>query len=128
MDEVVQTMKQNVTIAKAVIQGALPLIAAHQGEHPLAHTLKGAIMTHADAIPDRIRFDLAPILGKYLGVPANYVAEERAHKQHQFHAHDEHAHEEQSSCKSACHPCVYHHVLLAALGVVALWHLKSRFW
>ena len=64
VEEVVRTMHGNVTVAKAVIQGVIPRIAAFTGELPFAHALKGAIMTSGDAIPDRVRFDLAPILGK----------------------------------------------------------------
>ena len=74
VEEVVRTMQQNVTVAKAVILAAVPIIAAHVGELPYEHALKGAIMTHHDAIPDDVRQDLFPILGKYIGGPVKPVS------------------------------------------------------
>jgi hypothetical protein len=86
-DEVVRTMKQNVAIAKAVVMGTIPRILAHTGELPCAHALKGAIMTAPEAVPDHVRADLAPIMGKYLGVPSSVIFHDRVVHQQEVAQH-----------------------------------------
>eukprot|EP00042_Codosiga_hollandica_P014364 m.33105 g.33105 ORF g.33105 m.33105 type:complete len:340 (-) comp42790_c0_seq1:72-1091(-) len=82
VDQVVLTMKGNSKKAQDIIKSTIPRILAFQGEHPMEHTLKGAIMTATEAISDDIRTRLAPITGKYLGIPSSYVLEEQKHQAH----------------------------------------------
>jgi len=114
-DEVVKTMQTNVKIAKDVIKSAIPKILQHKGEAPQAHALKGAIMTHADHIPDRVRVDLAPILGKYIGVPSSVVFAERKH-------HEEEVKRDQEA-RAKLHPHqnpIVHHLGLLLVGAAFL--------
>jgi 5'-methylthioadenosine phosphorylase len=66
VDAVVKILLKNVETAKAIIRaavGEIPEVRAC----PCAHALKGAIITARDAVPEQVRRDLAPIVGRYLG-------------------------------------------------------------
>ena len=73
---VVKTAMANVAKAKQIVEAAIPLIAAYDGETPSAQKALGgggAIMTARDAIPDARLFELWPLLGKYFPEKSSLV-------------------------------------------------------
>ena len=78
-------------------------------------------MTHVDAIPDRIRHDLAPLLGKYLGVPSDYVSEEIHHTSHHF------KHEAAATCPHRTCSSMHIYVLLGAVIAYGIFRHRSAF-
>lgn len=73
---VVKTAMANVAKAKKIVETAIPLIAAYDGEVPAAQKALGgggAIMTSRSAIPDGRLFDLWPLLGKYFPEKSSLV-------------------------------------------------------
>ncbi|MFK7931061.1 MAG: S-methyl-5'-thioadenosine phosphorylase [Myxococcota bacterium] len=67
VEQVIATLRRNVSTAKQVIAYAVPHIAAHQGAAPAAGAMNNAIMTAKELIPQDRRAALAVIAGKYLG-------------------------------------------------------------
>ena len=66
VDQVIAIMKQNVEVAKDILLKVLPKVAAYEGQAPFAGSLEYAIITDRSKIPEQRKFDLAPIVGKYL--------------------------------------------------------------
>jgi len=65
VETVVQNLKKNISIAKRIIQIAVPQIS-NQRMCLCAQALKNAIMTDTDAIPPETRSKLDLLVGKYL--------------------------------------------------------------
>lgn len=65
VDMVVANLVRNVATAKAALRGALPRAAAAR-QCGCGSALAGAIMTAPDRVPERIREDLRPLIGRYL--------------------------------------------------------------
>ncbi len=65
VDMILTTLKKNVSLAKQIIKNAIPMIT-HPRDCKCARALEYAIVTAKDAIPEGLRKDLAPIIGKYL--------------------------------------------------------------
>ena len=57
----------NAKTAQAVIADAVSRLP-YERTCECANALKHAIITHADAVPDRVKNDLAPIIGRYIPV------------------------------------------------------------
>jgi 5'-methylthioadenosine phosphorylase len=64
VDTVVAHLDKNVSTAKAIIQGLIPLITEKR-DCPCPESLQGAIMTQADAIDNETRRKLGPLIGAY---------------------------------------------------------------
>ena len=63
MDMIIGYLTANVKMAQEVIAGVVErLDVAHRD--PAHSALGSAILTHANAIPDNVKRDLAPIIGK----------------------------------------------------------------
>jgi 5'-methylthioadenosine phosphorylase len=63
VDQVIAVLNANVNLAKQIVAGAVPLIAAHDGPAPHHEALKGALLTPKEAIdPDRAKA-LEPLIG-----------------------------------------------------------------
>jgi len=60
----VKTLTENVKKAQRVIRRLLPALPA--GDCSCYHALENAIMTRHEQIPQKVREDLAPIIGKYV--------------------------------------------------------------
>jgi 5'-methylthioadenosine phosphorylase len=67
VDQVVAVLKANVALAKRIIAGAVPAVAAHVGPAPMASALANAILTPKDSISAERRQALHALIGKYLG-------------------------------------------------------------
>ncbi|HXG88673.1 MAG TPA: S-methyl-5'-thioadenosine phosphorylase [Vicinamibacterales bacterium] len=65
VEMVIQNLTQNAQTAQQVIASAVERYAGRGGCH-CASALAAAIITRRDAIPDSIKRDLAPLIGKYI--------------------------------------------------------------
>ena len=69
----------NVAKAKKIVEAAIPLIAAYEGDTPPAQMALGgggAIMTSREAIPDARLFALWPLLGKYFPEKRSFLSKD----------------------------------------------------
>ncbi|MBI4536961.1 MAG: S-methyl-5'-thioadenosine phosphorylase [candidate division NC10 bacterium] len=66
VEAVVAVLKQNAETARAILREAVTMLPERRS-CPCRHALKDAIITAPQAIPEAVRRDLAPIVGKYLG-------------------------------------------------------------
>ena len=66
VDQVIAVLTANVSMAKSVIQHAVPKVAA-AGESPARGAMQHAIMTRPDLIPEDRKQALAALIGQYLG-------------------------------------------------------------
>jgi 5'-methylthioadenosine phosphorylase len=64
-EEIVKTLKANAESARRILVHAAAAIPA-EPDPAAANALAGAILTAPDAIPERRKADLAPIIGRYL--------------------------------------------------------------
>jgi 5'-methylthioadenosine phosphorylase len=65
VEAVVKILQQNVKTAKAIIRAAVGMIPESR-TCPCSHALRDAIITARHAIPEQVKRDLAPLIGKYL--------------------------------------------------------------
>jgi 5'-methylthioadenosine phosphorylase len=65
VEMIIQTLTQNAKTAQQVVAAAVERYAGRQGCH-CGETLATAIITRRDAIPEAVKRDLAPIIGKYV--------------------------------------------------------------
>ncbi len=65
VDMIVATLTQNAAMAQKIIAEAVGRVPAARGCE-CAHALATAIITRRDAIPEKTKQDLAPIIGKYV--------------------------------------------------------------
>jgi 5'-methylthioadenosine phosphorylase len=66
VEAVVKILQKNVETARAILQSAVRLVPERR-TCSCAHALRDAIITPQHAIPEQVKRDLAPIVGKYLG-------------------------------------------------------------
>ena len=67
--DVLAVLQANVVLAKRVIHDVVPSLAADPG-CGCGRALEHAIITDRDRIPARVKRDLAPIIGRYVGEDA----------------------------------------------------------
>jgi len=65
VEMIIETLKKNVSTAKAIIAEAVPKIAEHRGCR-CPEAMKFAAITDRSAMPEQAKKDLSLILGKYL--------------------------------------------------------------
>ncbi len=65
VESVVAVLRQNVATARAILRAAVKRIPAER-TCGCAHALRDAIITPRECIPERVKRELAPIVGKYL--------------------------------------------------------------
>jgi 5'-methylthioadenosine phosphorylase len=65
---VVERLLANVEVSKQAITNLVPMLPAERS-CDCQHALRDAIITHRTAIPDRLKRDLAPLIGKYVERP-----------------------------------------------------------
>ena len=65
IDMIIGYLTANVKMAQEVIAKVVERLDVTHRD-PAHSALKSAILTHADAIPDRVKKDLAPLIGKYV--------------------------------------------------------------
>jgi 5'-methylthioadenosine phosphorylase len=65
VESVVAVLRQNVATARAVLRAAVKVIPEER-TCSCAHALRDAIITAREKIPENVKRDLAPIVGKYL--------------------------------------------------------------
>jgi 5'-methylthioadenosine phosphorylase len=63
VEQVIATLRANVSLAQQVIREAVPMIARHDGPAPHHNALAGALLTPAEALPEERKQALAPLLG-----------------------------------------------------------------
>ncbi|MHB1131897.1 MAG: S-methyl-5'-thioadenosine phosphorylase [Chloroflexota bacterium] len=65
VEMVVGNLIKNVSLARRIISEVVPMVAAKR-DCPCAKALENAIITSRDRIPDKVKKELAPILGRYV--------------------------------------------------------------
>jgi 5'-methylthioadenosine phosphorylase len=65
VDMIIQNLVANARTAQQVIADAVARLP-YQRTCECASALQHAIITRPDAVPDRVKQDLAPIIGKYM--------------------------------------------------------------
>jgi 5'-methylthioadenosine phosphorylase len=65
VDMIVANLTQNAKTAQQIITGAVERLP-YERTCECASALKYALITRPDAVPSRVREELAPIVGKYL--------------------------------------------------------------
>jgi 5'-methylthioadenosine phosphorylase len=65
VDMIVQNLMANAKTAQAVIADAVARLP-YERTCGCANALQHAIITHAEFVPDRVKRDLAPIIGRYI--------------------------------------------------------------
>lgn len=66
VESVVAILRQNVETAKAIVKVSVSMIPEARDGCPCPHALKDAIITTRSAIPEQVKRDLGPLIGKYL--------------------------------------------------------------
>jgi 5'-methylthioadenosine phosphorylase len=66
VDQVMANLARNSATAKAVLRAALRRLGPRGGACDCAHALAHALVTPADLIPDAVKRELAPLIGKYI--------------------------------------------------------------
>ncbi len=66
VEAVVAVLRQNVETARAILREAATMVP-EQRDCLCSHALKDAIITAPQAVPEAVKRDLAPIVGKYFG-------------------------------------------------------------
>jgi 5'-methylthioadenosine phosphorylase len=67
VEQVIGYLQKNATTACEIIRRSLTPLAARQRNCSCATALKYAILTNPAVVPEQIKRDLAPIIGKYIG-------------------------------------------------------------
>ena len=65
VDGVLEILRKNVETAKGVIREAVRTVAAER-TCPCSHALRSAILSDPKAIPEQVKTDLEPLIGKYV--------------------------------------------------------------
>ncbi|MGA7614579.1 MAG: S-methyl-5'-thioadenosine phosphorylase [Thermoanaerobaculia bacterium] len=66
VEQVVEYLNRNADTATAIIRETVPKLAARERTCPCATALRFGILTQPAAIPESVKRDLAPIIGKYV--------------------------------------------------------------
>ena len=66
VEMIIANLTQNARTAQKVIAGAIGALNLEERKCSCANALATAIVTHADAVPEQTKKDLAPIIGKYI--------------------------------------------------------------
>jgi len=64
-DQIIANLVRNTATAKAVLRAALRRLPP-RGDCECAHALQHALVTAPELVPDQVKRDLAPIIGKYI--------------------------------------------------------------
>jgi len=67
VEQVMAVLGANTAMAQSVLKNAVSRIGIGPRECPCASALKNALMTAPSLVPDALKRELAPIVGKYLG-------------------------------------------------------------
>ena len=67
VEQVMAVLGANTAMAQSVLKNAVSRIGTGPRECPCASALKNALMTAPSLVPDALKRELAPIVGKYLG-------------------------------------------------------------
>ncbi len=65
VEQIIRNLQKNAEAAHKIIARTVKALDLSVAS-PQAHSLKNAIITHPDYIPERVKRDLAPIIGKYV--------------------------------------------------------------
>ena len=66
VDQVIAVLNANVALSKRIIQEAVPMIAAYDGDAPMSTALRNAILTAPHAISEEAKVRLGLLIGKYV--------------------------------------------------------------
>ena len=64
--QILEYLRANATMAQKILRGSIARAAARNRNCPCTNALQYAILTSRDAIPERAKLDLAPIIGRYI--------------------------------------------------------------
>jgi 5'-methylthioadenosine phosphorylase len=67
VEQVMAVLGANTAMAQSVLKNAVSRIGTGPRECPCASALKNALMTAPSRVPDAVKRELAPLVGKYLG-------------------------------------------------------------
>jgi len=65
-DQIIANLVKNTATAKAVLRAALRRLPAGRGACECGQALKHALVTAPEVVPEEVKRDLAPIIGKYM--------------------------------------------------------------
>jgi 5'-methylthioadenosine phosphorylase len=66
VEQILGTLRANAEMAQKIIRATIPRAAARTRDCPCSGALQFAIVTDPSLIPDSVKRDLAPIIGRYL--------------------------------------------------------------
>jgi 5'-methylthioadenosine phosphorylase len=66
VEQVLGYLRANATMAQTVLRTSITAAAERKRDCGCVNALRFAIMTHPDAIPPKVKDDLAPLIGKYV--------------------------------------------------------------
>ena len=66
-DQIIANLVKNAATAKAVLRAALRRLPERRGGCECASALKHGLVTAPDLVPEQVKRELAPIIGKYMG-------------------------------------------------------------
>jgi 5'-methylthioadenosine phosphorylase len=69
-DQIIQNLVRNAAAAKAVLREALLRVPREARTCECAHALRSALVTAPELVPEAVKRDLAPIIGRYMPVAA----------------------------------------------------------
>ena len=67
VEMLLETLASNAALAQNGIRGLVAKLAVSERDCECGSTLAMALITQRDLVPERVKRDLAPIVGKYLG-------------------------------------------------------------
>jgi 5'-methylthioadenosine phosphorylase len=65
-DQIIANLVKNTATAKAVLRAALRRLPERRGDCECASALRHALVTAPELVPDPVKRELAPIIGKYI--------------------------------------------------------------
>jgi 5'-methylthioadenosine phosphorylase len=65
-DQIIANLVKNTATAKAVLRAALRRLPEGRGACECGQALKHALVTAPEVVPEEVKRDLAPIIGKYM--------------------------------------------------------------
>jgi 5'-methylthioadenosine phosphorylase len=68
VDAVIAVLLKNAATAREVLRGALRALPSTAPDDECAHALRTSLMTEAMLVPEQVKRDLAPIIGRYMPV------------------------------------------------------------
>ena len=66
VDQILEYLRANAAMAQTILRNSIPRVAQRKRECACVNALQFAIITDRSVIPDRVKRDLEPLIGKYM--------------------------------------------------------------